>query len=140
MTVETQIEHMKKELTRTNRQRIRNVLANIEDDLSLSALGYQVKTSKSLVIDNDIEEVATWHYVFESNMYIIDIEIKDFSPLLESRGHEYNARYEISMTDGFKSIEEKDFTAVYFDEYYSVIDFVKTNVIKRFRFVHRDKC
>lgn len=137
MTVENQIERMKKETIRVNRQRIRNVLANIEDDLSLSTL---VKTSKTLVIDNDIEEVATWHYVFESRIYIIDIEIKDFSPLLESRGHEYNARYEISMTDGFKSIEEKDFTAVYFDEYYSVLDFIKTNVIKRFRFVHRDKC
>lgn len=117
------------------RERISQVIREIKNELANHNIEVKVDGYDSTRAD----EKAYWHYTFESSLYFVDIEIKDFKSMTDNIDGRIQARFEVAMEDGLTSLDDKDFSAVQFNEYYSVIDFIKSNITRRFKFIHNDK-
>lgn len=120
----------------TTRCRISEVLREIKNELANHDI--EVKVDGYAYNETREDEKGHWHYTFESSKYFVDLEIIDSKVMNESTDNRTQARFEVSMEDGQVILEDKDFTAIQFNEYYSVIDFVKSNVTRTFKFIHKD--
>ena len=118
----------------TTRHRISEVLSEIKNELANHNIDVNIKGYAYNETNED--EKGHWHYTFESSKYFVDLEIIDSKVMNEST--DGRARFEVAMEDGQVILEDKDFTAIQFNEYYSVIDFVKSNITRTFKFIHRD--
>lgn len=126
------LSRIERDSIRVTRDRISEVISEIKTELANHEIEVKVKGYESTRAD----EKAYWHYTFESSLYFVDIEIKDFKSMTDSIDGRIQARFEVAMEDGLTSLDDKDFSAVQFNEHYSVIDFIKSNITRRFKFIH----